>query len=102
MNVLVNDKKVARAKAIIEILGRTPKSPEETQLKETFSRLVKDDKVAEKDEYPFSTGQIRHYLLMRHKNGLNKAVRKIGKRLYLRRDLFEAWLESQASQGGQS
>jgi hypothetical protein len=50
--------------------------------------------VAEQDEYPFTLGQIRHYLLTRHKNGLDKAVRKIGKRVYLRRDLFEAWLES--------
>ena len=43
--------------------------------------------------YPFSMGQIRHFLLNRHKNGLNKAVRRIGKRLYLRQDLFEEWIE---------
>jgi len=51
--------------------------------------------------YPFTEGQLRHYLSHRHKNGLNKAVRKIGKRLYLRRDLFENWIESQSCQGGQ-
>lgn len=44
--------------------------------------------------YPFSQGQIRHYLQMRHRNGLEKAVRKIGKRLYVRQDLFEQWIES--------
>lgn len=54
--------------------------------------------IVEANEYPFTLGQIRHYLQMRHRNGLNKAVRKIGKRLYLRRDLFEQWIES--NQGG--
>lgn len=54
--------------------------------------------VANSSCYPFTLGQIRHYLLMRHRNGLEKAVRKIGKRLYLRRDLFEQWIES--NQGG--
>lgn len=45
--------------------------------------------------YPFSRGQIRHFLLNRHKNGLTKAVRHIGKRLYLRQDLFDQWIEEQ-------
>ena len=56
----------------------------------------------EMEEYPFSVGQIRHYLMMRHKNGLQKAVRKVGKRLYLRRDLFEQWIESQTNVGGRA
>ena len=43
---------------------------------------------------------MRHYLIMRHKNGLEAAVRKIGKRLYLRNDLFQNWIESQSNQGG--
>lgn len=46
--------------------------------------------------YPFSMGQIRHFLLNRHKNGLKKAVRRIGKRLYLRQDLFDQWIEEQS------
>ena len=54
--------------------------------------------IEEDKKYPFTTGQIRYYLLKRHSNGLGKAVRKIGKRLYLRRDLFEEWIES--NQGG--
>lgn len=53
--------------------------------------------IAESNQYPFSHGQIRHFLTLRHKNGLDAAIRKIGKRLYLRKDLFEAWIESQAS-----
>lgn len=56
--------------------------------------------IYEGEIYPFTKGQIRHYLANRHKNGLQKAVRKIGKRLYLRRDLFEEWIESQANPGG--
>lgn len=55
--------------------------------------------IVESDNYPFSIGQVRHYLLMRHRNGLEKAVRKIGKRLYLRKDLFDQWIENQG-QGG--
>lgn len=56
--------------------------------------------IAESSKYPFTLGQMRHYLIMRHKNGLEAAVRKIGKRLYLRNDLFQNWIESQSNQGG--
>lgn len=56
--------------------------------------------IISRGKYPFSMGQLRYYLMRRHKNGLEKAVRKIGKRLYLKIDLFEEWIESQSSQGG--
>jgi hypothetical protein len=46
-------------------------------------------------KYPFTIGQIRHLLLYRHKNGLKNAVRKVGKRLLLRIDLFDQWIEEQ-------
>ncbi len=52
-------------------------------------------------KFPFTKGQLDHFMLFRHRNGLEKAVRKIGKRCYLRMDLFEEWIESQASKGGQ-
>ncbi len=48
--------------------------------------------------YPFTKGQLRHFLLHRHKNDLEKAVRKIGKRLYLRKDLFDLWIEKQSEE----
>lgn len=48
-------------------------------------------------KYPFSMGQVRHLLLFRHKNGLQNAVRKVGKRLMLRVDLLDKWIEDQAS-----
>jgi hypothetical protein len=57
--------------------------------------------VAESDRYPFTIGQLRHYLIYRHKNGLENAIRQIGKKIYLRQDLFEAWIESMATRGGQ-
>lgn len=53
MNVLVNEKKKARAEIIVGILGRTARNEEETQLKETFSILVKENKVGEKDVLEF-------------------------------------------------
>ncbi|MCX6988509.1 MAG: hypothetical protein NTZ52_03255 [Chlamydiae bacterium] len=51
--------------------------------------------IADNPKYPFSMGQLRHYLMHRHKNNLDSAVRKIGKRLFLRMDLFDAWIEKQ-------
>lgn len=47
--------------------------------------------------YPFTLAQLRYFLLYRHRNGLQNAVRKIGKRLVLRMDLFDQWIEDQAS-----
>lgn len=61
---------------------------------------IKD--IIEGDEYPFTIGQVRHFLMRRHKSGLQNAIRKIGKRLYLRQDLFEQWIESQATKGDES
>lgn len=54
------------------------------------------------DRYPFTPGQIRHFLTMRHRNGLENAIRKIGKRVYIRLDLFQSWIESQGTKGGVS
>jgi len=50
--------------------------------------------IIEGGNYPFTKGQIRSLLMNRDKNGLSKAVRKIGKRLYVRTDLFDLWIES--------
>lgn len=53
------------------------------------------EQLVESPKYPFSEPQLRHYLLNRHKNGLDHAIRKIGKRLYVRMDLFDQWIEKQ-------
>lgn len=51
--------------------------------------------IVESGKYPFTMGQIRHLLLYRHRNGLQQAVRKIGKRLVFRLDLLEKWIDEQ-------
>jgi hypothetical protein len=58
-------------------------------------KYLSTQQIEESPSYPFTRGQIRHFLLNRHKNGLKKAVRRIGKRLYIRQDLFEQWIEEQ-------
>jgi len=57
--------------------------------------------IVKSGKYPFTMGQMRHLLLHRHRNGLQNAVRKIGKGLVLRIDIFDAWIEAQGSHGGQ-
>lgn len=44
----------------------------------------------------FTESMLRYYLLHAHKNGLSKAIRRIGKKLVLRRDLFIQWIEDHA------
>jgi hypothetical protein len=56
--------------------------------------------IAENPKYPFTEPMLRHYLLNRHSNGLEKAVRKIGKRLFLRMDLFDQWIEDKGGRHG--
>lgn len=58
-------------------------------------RYLSVKQIIESNLYPFTAGQLRHYLIKRHGNGLKTVVRKIGKRLYLRQDLFELWIEEQ-------
>lgn len=53
--------------------------------------------IIESKRFPLSMGQLRHLLLNRHKNGLEDAVRKIGRCLAFRMDLFVAWIETQTT-----
>lgn len=52
--------------------------------------------IADDPNYPFTRAMLCYYLLHRHKNGLQTAVRKVGRKLILRKDLFDAWIESQS------
>ncbi len=61
----------------------------------TDSQYCSPQQIVLSGKYPFTMGQMRHFLLYRHRNGLQKAVRKVGKRLILRMDLFDSWLDSQ-------
>jgi hypothetical protein len=58
-------------------------------------RYLSIKQIVEDSKYPFTFPMMRHYLLHRHMNGLEKAVRKIGKRLFIRMDLFDSWIEQQ-------
>jgi hypothetical protein len=44
-------------------------------------------------KYSFTMGQLRQLLLYRDSNGLNICIRKVGKTLLFRMDLFEKWIE---------
>ncbi len=43
----------------------------------------------------FSVGMIRWYIMHAHKNGLNKCIRRVGRKVLIRRDLFIEWIEKQ-------
>ena len=60
-------------------------------------RYLSPQQIVDSKCYPFTLPQLRHFLLFRHRNGLENAVRKVGKRLIIRMDLFEVWIESQTS-----
>lgn len=67
---------------------------------EDMTTYLSAQQIVDSPRYPFSMGQLRSFLLKRHINGLEKAVRRIGKRLYLRQDLFDQWIEEQVGRGG--
>lgn len=50
--------------------------------------------IADNDRYPFTWAQLRYYMANRDVNGLGMAVRKVGKHLLIREDLFNEWLDS--------
>ena len=51
------------------------------------------EELANLDTHPFTAGQLRAFLVKRKENGFDKCVRKIGKRIYIREDLFYEWIE---------
>lgn len=53
-------------------------------------RQIADDK-----SFCFTQAMLRYYLLKAHKNGLKKAIRKVGRKVLIRRDLFIEWIEAQ-------
>lgn len=53
--------------------------------------------IVDDPSFCFSESMIRYYILHSHKNGLRKALRKIGRKIVIRRDLFVAWIEEQAT-----
>ncbi|MCX6988820.1 MAG: hypothetical protein NTZ52_04885 [Chlamydiae bacterium] len=47
----------------------------------------------------FTEAMLSYYLLHHRRNDLDRAVRKIGRKLVIRKDLFLEWIENQ-SKGG--
>ena len=60
------------------------------QLYTTVKELAKDSQMC------FTAPMLRYYILHAHKNGLAPAIRKIGRKVLIRKDLFVAWIEKQA------
>ena len=57
-------------------------------------KYVSIDDIVNNDKYPFTKGQLRHHISKRKTYGLATSIRKIGKRIYIREDLFDEWIES--------
>ena len=61
----------------------------------TIKQIVSDP------TFCFTEPMLRYYILHAHKNGLSTALRRIGRKLLIRRDLFINWIEKQSSRGRQ-
>ena len=58
-----------------------------------MNRYMSIDDIVAYEKYPFSKGQMRSLITNRKKNGLVEAVLQLGRRVYLREDLFDYWLD---------
>lgn len=52
-------------------------------------------KIVDHPDYPFTFGHLRMLLIRRKENGLNVCIRKVGRSLLFRKDLFDEWIENQ-------
>jgi len=53
--------------------------------------------IADDPSFCFNLSMLRYYILHAHKNGLAKAIRRVGRKILIRRDLFIEWLEKQTN-----
>lgn len=51
--------------------------------------------IAKDPTFCFTVPMLRYYILHGHSNGLAKALRRVGRKVLIRRDLFIEWLEKQ-------
>lgn len=56
-------------------------------------KYVTPSQIVNDPNFPFTQGTLRRWMELRHQNGLDLCIRKIGRRLYIRLDLFESWIE---------
>ncbi|MBN2479720.1 MAG: hypothetical protein JXA94_05785 [Parachlamydiales bacterium] len=52
--------------------------------------------IASDPSFCFTIPMLRYYILHAHQNGLASAIRRIGKKVLIRRDLFISWIEKQS------
>jgi hypothetical protein len=50
-------------------------------------------------QFCFTAAMLRYYVLHAHKNGLSRAIRRLGKKVLIRKDLFIDWIEQQSYRG---
>lgn len=55
--------------------------------------------IASDSSFCFTAAMLRYYVLHAHKNGLANALRRIGRKVLIRRDLFIEWIEKQSCRG---
>lgn len=55
--------------------------------------------IADDPTFCFSVPMLRYYILHSHKNGLAPALRRVGRKIIIRRDLFIEWIEKQSRRG---
>lgn len=72
----------------MELFDKDGRSVQKDQLWFYFTDIV------HMNRYPFSYWHLQWMLRNRAKNGLDKIMRKTGKRIMLRLDLFDEWLEN--------
>lgn len=65
-------------------------------------KYLRPKQIADDKRFGFTLPMVRYYLLHSHKNGLKQAVRKIGKKVLIREDLFIDWIEQHALKGGRA
>lgn len=63
------------------------------------ARYCTIQQLAADPQFCFTAPMLRYYVLHAHKNGLSKAIRRIGKKVLIRRDLFIDWIEHQSCRG---
>ncbi len=51
--------------------------------------------IANDPSFCFTVPMLRYYVLHAHRNGLSKAIRRVGRKVLIRRDQFIEWLEKQ-------
>jgi hypothetical protein len=68
------------------------KNMDKNEIQENFQYITVKQVAADKC-LGFSEAMIRYYLLHSRKSGLYKAVRKIGRKVLIRRDLLLKWIE---------